>query len=155
MASVATTPLLDGEELVRRFNPDDPSHVDNLARDEGNGEVRLRGGALRFDLDGCSVYRIEVLATSGLSMRDVATPEYSALATTRAEQVRAVRSGFVGSAHEFEVHASPLAPPPEHNPAHASIVQVAIYPSNSKRRQAVDALAARAFEVVDLRGVQV
>lgn len=148
MTSSATLSLADDEELARRFNPEDPSHAENLAHDEGTGALRLRGGALRFDDDGLSVYRVRELEGLALNVHAILTPRHPGLARATAAGVRAVVSGFADVAPEFDVHASPLTPPPDYSPAHASIKMAATYESKSRRRQAINALAAQAFEIL-------
>lgn len=131
---------------MRRFDPGDPSHV---ARDEGTGGLRLRGGALRFDDDGCSVYRIAVLDDLGLGISVTKTEQHRGLAVARAENIRTVYSGLTSEVPEFDVSASPHDPPPVYEPAHSSLLSCGTYESKSKMRRARDDLAAQAFDVVE------
>lgn len=137
------------EHLARRFDPSDPSHVDNIAYDEGTGTRHLRAGALRFDEDGCSVFRIEQLQAQGLTMYAIITDVHRGLATTSVARITDFDSGLGSGGREFDVSASPLSPPPEYAPAHASITHdVTLYSSKTKCRQARRDLASRAFDVV-------
>ena len=135
--------------LVRRFNDQDPSHVSNVLTDEGAGIVRrLRGRALRFDDDGCSVYRVAVIEELGLAVESIAIGSYTALAYSTRGLIEEFRSGHAAETEpEFAVYADPVPPGEPHDPAHASIRSEASYPSNTKRRAAIDALAGAAFTI--------
>jgi len=139
----------EAERLLRRFNDEDPSHADAITVDEGSAGVRkLRGGALRFDDDGCSVFRHEVLIGLALSASAITHPPFTAIAVTSRSEVEGFRSGLAVDpvdAPEFSVKADPLEPGAPYDPAHTLIYAERTYPSKTKRRAAISDLAGTAF----------
>jgi len=153
MIAAASASVTLGEGLARRFDDSDPSHVDALTKEEGiTGTSRLRGGALRFDEDGCSVFRTEVIEALYLPLACITTPIYSAIALTTRGEVEAFRSGLAldeGSPPEFLVRADPLEPGEAFMPAHSLIFENGTYPSKTKRRAALGDLAGAVFILLE------
>lgn len=149
MIAAASVSVTLGEGLARRFDDTDPSHVDALTKDEGiTGTSRLRGGALRFDEDGCSVFRTEMIALLCLPLACITTPSHPAVALTTRGAVEAFRSGLnmeALSLPEFLVRADPLEPGEAFLPAHSLIYEAGTYPSKTKRRAARGDLAGAVF----------
>lgn len=134
--------------IWRRFDERDPAHYDNLSVDEQSGESRLKGHALRFDDDGCSVFRERVIVELGLRPGAIATRQYSALAAAKCCEVDQFESGLATEiGQEFRVVPDRLDPPPPFNPAHTLIEHHGVYGSKTKRRQAIHQLARRVFRV--------
>lgn len=140
---------LNGSEVLwRRFDDRDPAHFDSLSVDEESGASRLKGGALRFDNDGCSVFRERVIVQLGLRPGAIATRQYSALAAATCGEIDGFHSGLATDGEpEFRVAADPLETPPPYNPAHTLIEHHGAYASKTKRRQAIHQLARRVFRI--------
>ncbi|TQK19098.1 hypothetical protein FBY40_1589 [Microbacterium sp. SLBN-154] len=138
------------EEILRRFNDQDPSHYDTVVRDEGDGTRKLKGGALRWDDDGCSVYRSRILLILGLPKDCIATDAHPAVARTSRALIESFTSGLADTAvrPEFAVVADPLEPGEPYDPAHTLIQPMAEYPSKTKRRTAANDLARSAFSLL-------
>lgn len=140
---------LSDELLVwRRFDATNPAHFDTIVVDEGTGARHLKGGALRFDDDGCSVFRGDVLESLGLEPQAIASPPHTSLAYASRSNIESFTTGFAeeASAKAFKVAADPLSPDPVYNPAHALIQHLLVYPSNTKRRRAEGELARVIFK---------
>lgn len=146
----AAAPALNAQEKVwRRFDLRDPAHFDNVTVDESSGVERLKGGALRFDHDGCSVYIESVLRRINLAPMSIGSRQYAGLAYAIVAEVAAFSSGLSeAEGQEFGVVPDPLEPDPPYNPAHALITEHGAYASNSKRRQARNQLARRVFKTM-------
>lgn len=137
--------------LWRRFDATDPAHFDSTIWDEGSGVRHLKGGALRFDADGCSVYRGDVLGSLGLTPASITTESHSALAHANRADIEAFRSPLSSapSQQAFRVVPDPLEPEPPYNPAHTLVQHLLDYASNSKRRRAQGELARSVFVYVE------
>lgn len=140
-------PPPEDDRLWRRFDATDPAHFDTIVVDEGTGVKHLKGGALRFDDDGCSVFSGGVLESLGLTPDSIRTPLHSALASATRREVEAFSTAYATEpgARAFEVLAAPLQPAPEYAPAHALIRHLLDYASNTKRRRAEGDLARQVF----------
>jgi hypothetical protein len=81
-------PIDDDEEILRRFDPTQTSHV---ARDEGTGTPRLRSGAfyLRADEEGFSVLRLRVLRANSIGLHLAQSPPYVGLAQAEVAAIQA------------------------------------------------------------------
>lgn len=143
-------PFRGDVHLWRRFDATDPAHFDSVTLDEGTGARHLKGGALRFDEDGCSVYRGDVLESMNLSPSSITTERHSALARATRAEIEAFRSPLADEPEKqaFGVKPDPLEPEPAYNPAHTLVQHLLGYVSNSKRRQAQGELARRVFVYV-------
>lgn len=133
------------ERFVRRFDDSDPSHADTITVDEGTGQRRLRGGALRFHDDGCSVYRVRTLDALSLPVTCIVTQRHSAIACTTRAAVETFRPG--PDAPEFLLRSDPLEPGEIYDPAHSLICETAEFVSKTKRRTAIADLARTAFTI--------
>lgn len=144
----ASSSLPDELVVWRRFDATNPAHFDTVVVDEGTGVRHLKGGALRFDEDGCSVFRGDVLESLGLEPLAIASPPHTSLAHATRNGVESFTTGFAEdpSARAFNVVADPLFPDPKYNPAHALIQHLLVYTSNTKRRRAEGELARVVFK---------
>ncbi|NLP84167.1 hypothetical protein HF576_09915 [Microbacterium sp. CFH 90308] len=137
----------------RRFDTRDPAHYDNNTIDESSGASRLKGGALRFDDDGCSVFREDVLRSLGLAPISILSRQHSGLAYAACSAINGFESGMANDSNqEFMVVGDPLEPEPAYNPAHTLITHPGEYASKTKRRQAIHQLARRVFKTIEVSG---
>jgi hypothetical protein len=134
-------PVDADEVILRRFNPDDDSHV---VRDEGTGDYRLRSGAfyLRPDETGHSSHRRRVLDENQLSVDLVKNPPtYTGLAEARVEPIRCCEPSW-------EVRPDPW--PTGYNPTHPEdVAHSLIVPTTLPKRTHVRRLA-RCFAVLSM-----
>lgn len=159
------------EVVLRRFRPKQTDAVDeqtdaaidaeDFTVDEGRGGQRvLNWQALRFDADGCSVYRSLVLAHAGIPEAEILEPDYQYIARAVKADIDAFSFTFADGTVEqpFEVVASPYATGSEgadHEAAHASIT-IQTDASKSRQRQLVKQVARKAFtcDPVDAAAVE-
>lgn len=147
-----------GESLLRRFNHLNPDHLEVLIDEGSFPAMRLRGSALRFDLEddgtrSCSVYRSSVLADLSLPIECIVQVPYEAIAHTTRASVEIFRSGKTSETSakvEFVTCADPITSSKAFETAHSLIRQSGEYESNSKRRAAVADLARMAFTIAHL-----
>ena len=98
------------ETILRRFDPgrtEDPKH---MLFDESIGSWSLAAGALRFDNDGCSVFREGALRSANLDAQSiVGTGSQTGIAEATKEEVdQYTHSSQSGDCQPFEVIASPV-----------------------------------------------
>lgn len=146
---LADEPLTDDEILLRRFSPTNPNQV---LKDEGTGRYVLNFAGLRFDEDGCSVHREEVMAELGMQREDVVVDDQHtgiAIGSKGAVELYAF-DGTAGPVHPFRAEASPRTDPPPHrlDRAHASIRDVECGLSARHVKRARGRMAKAAFTVV-------
>jgi hypothetical protein len=121
----------DDEPLLRRA----PNRPEYIAIDVLTGEARMTMAALKFDPDGISVYRQQVLQTLGLDPADIRTkPDQYVFAFT-AEAVREVPGWDVAftpescpeveRAHSSVVHELARPPKPAKEALRIALIAVA------------------------------
>lgn len=135
------------EVLLRRYSPTNPSHV---LHDQATGERFLNYAGLRFDVDGCSVYREPVLAADGRDRSAIVVDDvHIGIAESSVGAVRTfVHEHQDGTVAPFDVVAAPLEsrPPEPADPAHALITKrPAAGLSNRQWDKACVRLARQAF----------
>lgn len=152
MSEAGTSEDLEPDEvLLRRFSPTNPAHI---TTDEGSGKPVLNWSALKFDSDGCSVFRERVLWQDNHTSDAILDPPYVGIACTTPDVVRmfTYRYGGGGVTPFYSV-ASPRreSPPSATDRAHASI-RLTDDHGLSKRQveKACRCLASEAFTVRDL-----
>jgi hypothetical protein len=152
------------EVVLRRFRPkqtDAASEAEDFTVDEGRGGQRvLNWQALRFDEDGCSVYRSAVLEHAGIPEEEILQPDYQYIARAVKAEIDEFTFTFADGSVEqpFEVVASPFPTGPDgadYEAAHASIT-LQTDASKTRQRQLVKQVARKAFicEPVELAAVE-
>lgn len=127
----------DHEELLRRY-----AAPDHIIKDKGTGEIVFRSTALRWDPDGCSVYREMIMSKLNLSAHEDDYPYISSIV------VDDVRKFVFDGMTPFEVTYSPRALSGL-DVAHTSICllhedqETGGYPSKGRLKAAKKALAVR------------
>lgn len=106
-----------------------------VLQDEATGEVTFKRGVFKWDSDGCSCHRNEVLGTNGLTWIDVKKRDENGVLRVYVGDARANGLGIADDPHPD------VADPHVADVAHALIVMGAVPLSNSKREQAFSALA--------------
>lgn len=132
---------VDPEELLlRRFNPNDETH---LAQDEGTGEFRLRSGAfyLRRGEVGHSCHRRTVLEANQVTVDLVRNPPYVGLAEA---QVRRIGS----CTPRWDVRPDPW--PPDHERGHPEDVAHSLIVPSTPPKQAHNRRLAACFAILSL-----
>ena len=142
------------ETILRRFDPgrtEDPKH---MLFDESIGSWSLAAGALRFDNDGCSVFREGALRSANLDAQSiVGTGSQTGIAEATKEEVdQYTHSSQSGDCQPFEVIASPVDDLNDGfegrlMKAHASLVYRESTLSNNQKKRAASGLAKRVFRI--------
>ncbi len=105
-----------------------------LGWDEGSGERYVKSGAFKFDPDGCSVHRDEVLHANGMT--------YEALIRDPQNVVLAIQVGRIRN-QGMGVRDTPwpLGPQPEapYQVAHASVLRGSVGKASARRALANEA----------------
>ena len=98
------------ETILRRFAPGRTENPKHMLFDESIGSWSLAAGALRFDNDGCSVFREGALRSANLDAQSiVGTGSQTGIAEATKEEVdQYTHSSQSGDCQPFEVIASPV-----------------------------------------------
>lgn len=135
---------IPGDDMLYRRVPRIPMEHMVLV-DETDGSIVFSRGAFKFNKnDGRSVYRHSILQDNSFTWEDAKNAPDNGVASVTVLDVREVNLGIADDPHP----PLPLVLQKPRDVAHAVIVHAASGPlSNSKREQALTALAKRAQSV--------
>jgi hypothetical protein len=142
---------MEPDEVVLRTFAKVAEQADIAVVDEGAEPTKsLKGGALRFDEDGCSVSRDAILSAANVSRSALLSPpKYTWIASsTKAEIEGHVQRDAAGDEYApFVVVPDPFPAGFEEpkDASHALIQMARDYSSNTKKRLSIDTLAKQVF----------
>ncbi|MGD9620704.1 MAG: hypothetical protein AB7G47_10730 [Mycolicibacterium sp.] len=131
----ADDPAIGSEEILYRYSPSIP-HEHWTVTDQGTQKVSIAVAAIRFDDDGISCYRHNILEQHGLTWMDVKREPKNGIFSMLVEDVRDVGLGVA-----FDPFPDTEQPHPR-DVAHSLVVDNGL--PKKQGRMARDSLAKRA-----------